>query len=105
VLHNDVLPFYEQQQRPVRSILTDNGTECCGTPGHPYELYLALCEVEHRRTQLNSPQPNGFVERFIRTVKEEFFEDVRRRKLYKSGAYRWIRSTLRRPARIHPSRI
>lgn len=84
LLHNDVLPFYEQQQLTVHSMLTDNGTEFCGTPEHPYELYLALCEIEHRRTKLNSPQTNGFVERFIRTVKEEFFEDVRRRKLYES---------------------
>lgn len=84
VVHNDVLPFYHQQGLRVSAILTDNGTEFCGTPEHPYELYLALCEVEHRRTQLNRPQTNGFVERFIRTVKEEFFEDVRRRKLYES---------------------
>jgi transposase InsO family protein len=84
VVHNDVLPFYEQQGLCVSTILTDNGTEFCGTPEHPYELYLALCEVEHRRTKPNSPQTNGFVERFIRTVKEEFFEDVRRRKLYES---------------------
>ena len=84
VLHNDVLPFYAQQQRPVRSMLTDNGTEFCGTPEHPYELYLALCGIEHRRTKPNSPQTNGFVERFIRTVKEEFFADVRRRKLFES---------------------
>jgi transposase InsO family protein len=84
VVHNDVLPFYEQQQLSVRTILTDNGTEFCGTPEHPYELFLALCEVEHRRTKPKRPQTNGFVERFIRTVKEEFFEDVRRRKLYES---------------------
>lgn len=85
VVHNDVLPFYQQQGLRVAAILTDNGTEFCGTPEHPYELYLALCDVEHRRTKLNSPQTNGFVERFIRTLNEEFFEDVHRRRLYESA--------------------
>lgn len=84
VVHNDVLPFYQQHNLTVTTILTDNGTEFCGTPEHPYELYLALCDIEHRRTKPARPQTNGFVERFIRTVKEEFFEDVRRRKLYDS---------------------
>lgn len=84
LVHNEVVPFYQQHQLPLAAILTDNGTEFCGTPEHPYELYLALCEIEHRRTKPASPQTNGFVERFIRTVKEEFFQDVRRRKLYES---------------------
>lgn len=73
VVHNEVLPFYAGQQLPVQAILTDNGTEFCGTPEHPYELYLALNDIEHRRTQPKHPHTNGFVERFIRTVKEEFF--------------------------------
>jgi transposase InsO family protein len=73
VLHNDVLPLYAEQQLGVQAILTDNGTEFCGTPEHPYELYLALNDIEHRRTQVRHPHTNGFVERFIRTVKEEFF--------------------------------
>ena len=27
VLHNDVLPFYEEQGLPVKAVLTDNGHE------------------------------------------------------------------------------
>jgi hypothetical protein len=27
------------------------GHEFCGTESHPYELYLALNEIEHRRTR------------------------------------------------------
>ncbi|MBX7253997.1 MAG: IS481 family transposase [Candidatus Promineofilum sp.] len=73
VLHNEVLPFYAEQGLAVEAILTDNGTEFCGTPEHPYQLYLALNDIEHRRTQVKHPHTNGFVERFIRTVKEEFF--------------------------------
>ena len=65
-------------------MLTDNGTEFCGRPEHPYEFYLELCEIEHRTTRVKRPQTNGFVERFQRTVKEEFFDVVMRRTLYTS---------------------
>ena len=84
VLHNEALPFYAQHGLEVGAVLTDNGTEFCGTPEHPYELYLTLCEIEHRRTKVGRPQTNGFVERFQRTVQEEFFETAWRRKLYDS---------------------
>ena len=73
VLHNDVLPFYRNLDLPVAAVLTDNGREFCGTERHPYELYLALNEIEHRTTRVGSPSTNGFVERFNGTVLEEFF--------------------------------
>jgi len=82
VMHNDVLPFYASHGLKVGAVLTDNGKEFCGTPGHPYELYLALNDVEHRRTKVNSPRTNGFVERFNRTVLEEFFRVKFREKFY-----------------------
>ncbi len=84
VLHNDVLPFYKEHNLEVKAILTDNGTEFCGVDGHPYETYLELNDIEHRRTKIRSPQTNGFVERFNRTVLEEFFRVKFREKLYDS---------------------
>ena len=51
--------------------MTDYGTGFCCTPEQPFELYLALNEIEHRCTKVRSPLTNGFVERFIRTVKKE----------------------------------
>lgn len=84
LLHNDVLPFYRDRNLPVSSVLTDNGREFCGREMHPYELYLALNDIEHRTTRVRSPQTNGFVERFIRTVKEEFFEVAFRQKYFES---------------------
>jgi transposase InsO family protein len=84
VLHNDVLPFYQAQDLSVEAVLTDNGREFCGTDAHPYELYLDFNDLEHRRTQVRKPQTNGFVERFHRTVKEEFFEVAFRQKFYDS---------------------
>lgn len=84
VLHNDVLPFYEAHDIAVQALLTDNGREFCGTDSHPYELYLALNEIEHRRTKVRRPQTNGFVERFNRTVLDEFFRTAFRTKFYES---------------------
>ena len=82
VLHNDALPFYAERSLRVGAVLTDNGREFCGTETHPFELYLALNEIEHRRIKVRHPQTNGFVERFHRTVKEEFFEVALRETLY-----------------------
>jgi transposase InsO family protein len=84
VLHNDVLPFYKELGLEVGAVLTDNGREFCGTERHPYELYLALNEVEHRKTKVRSPRTNGFVERFHGTVLEEFFRPAMHAKLYES---------------------
>jgi len=86
VLHNDALPFYHERNIPVGAILTDNGREFCGRDSHPYELYLELNDIEHRRTQVRHPQSNGFVERFHRTVLDEFFRTAFRTKLYDSVA-------------------
>jgi transposase InsO family protein len=84
VLHNDALPFYQERELPVGAVLTDNGREFCGTETHPYELYLALNDIEHRRTRVARPQTNGFVERFNRTILDEFFRVAFRTKLYES---------------------
>ena len=84
VLHNDVLPFYDNLGLTVDAVLTDNGREFCGTERHPYELYLALNDIEHRKTKVRSPQTNGFVERFNGTVLEEFFRPVMHQKLFES---------------------
>lgn len=84
VLHNDVLPFYQQQGLKVQAILTDNRREFCGKDSHPFELYLALNDLEHRRARVRRPQTNGFVERFNRTVLDEFFREAFRTKLYET---------------------
>jgi transposase InsO family protein len=84
VLHNDALPFYAQQGLPVSAILTDNGRAFCGNDTHPFEIYLALNEIEHRRTRVRRPQTNGFVERFNRTVLDEFFRLAFRTRFYQS---------------------
>lgn len=84
ILHNDVLPFYREQGVEVGAILTDNGREFCGTDAHPFELYLALSDLEHRKTRVRRPQTHGFVERFQRTLLDEFFRTALRSTLYES---------------------
>jgi len=84
VLHNDVLPFYRNLDLPVNAILTDNGREFCGTERHPYELYLDLNGIEHRRTKVKSPKTNGFVERFNGTILNEFFRMKMRETFYET---------------------
>jgi transposase InsO family protein len=84
VLHNDVRPFYAEHGLVIEHVLTDNGREFCGKETHPYELYLTLCEIEHRTTRIRRPQTNGFVERFHQTVQNEFFAVKFRERLYPS---------------------
>lgn len=86
LLHNDALPFYAERDIPVAKVLTDNGREFCGTDGHPFELYLSLAGIRHKRTKVRSPRTNGFVERFHRTVLDEFFRPAFRTKLFASVA-------------------
>lgn len=49
-LHNDVLPCEVQQQRTILTMLTDNGTEFCSTPKHPYDDYLPHLQVAQSST-------------------------------------------------------
>jgi transposase InsO family protein len=84
VVHNDVLPFYADRGLRVGAILTDNGREYCGTEAHPSEVYLALNDVEHRRTKGKPPWTNGFVERFHRTALDEFFRTAFRTRFYEA---------------------
>jgi hypothetical protein len=71
VLNNDALPLYEERTIPVKAVLTGNGKEFRSTDTHPSELLMALSDIEHRRTTVNSRRTNGFVERFHRTVLDE----------------------------------
>lgn len=85
VLNNDVLPFYEQHNARIDTILSDNGREFCGRPDiHPYELFLQLEGIEHRKTKVSRPQSNGFIERLHRTLLDEHFRIMGRKKWYEA---------------------
>jgi len=85
LLNDQVLPWFEEQDVPLLRILTDRGTEYCGSLAHhEFELYLAIENIDHTKTKARSPQTNGICERFHRTILEEFYQVAFRKKLYSS---------------------
>ena len=44
-------------------MLTDRGTEFCGTQSHVYELYLAVEDIDHSRTKTKSPQTTDVIDK------------------------------------------
>jgi transposase InsO family protein len=82
VLNDQVVPFFETHEVPLSRVLTDRGTEYCGSPDSPpYELYLAVENIDHTRTKVKSPQTTGIVERFHKTLLTEFYRIAFRKKL------------------------
>jgi len=85
LLNDRVVPFYEENGIPLQRILTDRGTEYCGTHDrHEYELYLAIENIDHTRTKAKSPQTNGIVERLHKTMLDEFYRIAFRKKIYQT---------------------
>lgn len=83
LLNDRVLPFFAGWEIPLCRMLTDRGTEYCGSPErHEYELYLAIEDIDHTRTKARSPQTNGICERFHKTVLDEFYRVAFRKKIY-----------------------
>jgi transposase InsO family protein len=82
-LNDKVLPFFDEQGVDILRILTDRGTEFCGRlDKHPYQLYLQLHEIEHTRTKARHPQTNGICERFHKTILDEFYKSIFRKKIF-----------------------
>jgi len=66
----------------VDAVMTDNGAEFGSGPntknkaGHPLERLLMEMDMKHRYTKPYRPQTNGKIERFWKTLKEDFLEDA-----------------------------
>lgn len=85
MLNDRVLPWFEEHGVRLLRILTDRGTEYCGSiENHEYQLYLAIEDIDHSRTKTKSPQTNGICERFHRTIKNEFYQIAFRKKIYRN---------------------
>src|SRR5574339_129467 len=84
LLNDRVVPFFEAHEVRLSRVLTDRGTEYCGTDRHQYELYLAVEDIDHTRTKVKSPQTNGICERFHKTVLNEFYRVAFRKKIYRT---------------------
>jgi len=84
-LNDKVLPFFDSYNIPLIRVLTDRGTEYCGSrENHPYQLFLYLNDIEHSKTKARNPQTNGCTERFNQTLLEEFYKVAFRKKVYTS---------------------
>jgi len=85
MLNDQVQPFFEEEDIRLLRVLTDRGTEYCGSlEHHEYELYLAIEDIDHSKTKARHPQTNGICERFHRTIQEEFYQVAFRKKIYHS---------------------
>ncbi len=85
LLNDRVVPFFDGHGVKLCRVLTDRGTEFCGSSqAHEYELYLAVEDIDHSRTKTKSPQTNGICERFHRTVLHEFYQVAFRKRIYGS---------------------
>jgi len=83
MLNDRIVPFFEEHQIPLLRVLTDRGTEYCGTrEQHEYQLYLAVENIDHSRTKARHPQTNGICERFHKTIQQEFYQTAFRKKIY-----------------------
>ena len=60
--------FQELYHQPIHTVQTDNGSEFLGS----FHEYLEAQAIKHIFIYPNSPKINGVVERFNRTVQEEF---------------------------------
>jgi len=73
----------ESEGIPLLRILTDRGTEYCGKPDHhAFQLYLGIEDIDHSKTKANHPQTNGICERFHRTMQDECYTILFRKKRY-----------------------
>jgi len=88
-LKTKVLPVYGQFHIPLDRILTDNGKEYTThwvNAHHGYETFLQENHIRHTRIKPRNPQSNGMVERFNRTLLDEFYQITMIKKVYTSLA-------------------
>ena len=86
-LETSVLTVYGQFNIPLDRILTDNGKEYTthwANGKHEYEKFLRQNSIRHTRIKPRNPQSNGIVERFNRTLAEEFYQIAMMKKIYSS---------------------
>jgi len=66
----------------IDAVMTDNGAEfgsgqfAKNKQDHPFERLLIEMEIKHKYTKPYRPQTNGKIERFWKTLNEDFIEDA-----------------------------
>lgn len=85
LLNDRTVPFFDEHDIPLLRVLTNRGTEFFGNPEqHPYELCLAVENIEHTRTKTRHLQTNGICERLHKIMLNEFYRATFRKKIYAS---------------------
>ncbi|MFC1555671.1 IS481 family transposase [candidate division KSB1 bacterium] len=74
------------QDVPVESVLTDNGKEFThhASKDHSFERLLDALKIKHRLTKVRHPWTNGACERLNRTILNEFYQVVFRKRFYET---------------------
>jgi len=80
-LENSLLPVLYQNNVTIEHVITDNGSEFTGKF---FNHCLNDYEIEHRYIPKGKPVCNGYVERFQRTIYEEFYQRTFRLKIYRT---------------------
>jgi len=76
---------YQSMGVKLQRVLTDNGKEYGSsepTYDHYYGATCLILGVKHKTTKVKHPWTNGYAERFIQTLYQEFFQVALRRKRY-----------------------
>lgn len=76
-----LIPKFFQNGVNLESVLTDNGSEFIGSK---FKEMLTDYEIEHHRIPKGKPILNGYCERFQRTILEEFYKVIFRKRFFKS---------------------
>lgn len=76
-----LIPTFYTNGIAIESVLTDNGTEFVNSS---FRDMVTSYDITHYRIPRGKPLMNGYCERFQRTIHEEFYQPVFRRKFFAS---------------------
>ena len=72
LLNRKVIPFFKTFNKQVSRILTDNGQPYTSKGKSKYNHFLEVYDIKHSLSSKRSLRFNGYVKRFINTIKREF---------------------------------
>ena len=75
-----LIPKFFNNHVRLESVLTDNGTELTG---HKFRQMLIDYDIKHPRIDKGKPVQNGYCERYQRTIHEEFYQPIFRKRFFK----------------------
>lgn len=96
VLSQQTLPYFRARGLTISAVASDDSRVYGGSAAHPYGLYLSLNHIEHRRLPARRASSHGFMERFVRTIQDEFFRNVLLERAHTSlqdlqeAQFRWL---------------